>query len=76
MAVTKNMNIADLCLDLANFRTIHQPDEIHAVEALIAIKPDRFWALMESLLDDGYMHFGILSLMKQTSSAVRYLEHL
>jgi hypothetical protein len=41
-------------LDLGNFRTVRQPDEEHAINALIGIEPDRFWALMESLLEDGY----------------------
>jgi hypothetical protein len=41
-------------LDLHNYRTVHQSDEEHAINALIGIDPDRFWALMESLLDDGY----------------------
>jgi hypothetical protein len=47
--------LADLSLDLANFRTIPQKDELHAIRAMIAINPDRFWALMESLLDSGYL---------------------
>jgi hypothetical protein len=54
MATTKSVKVADLKLDLKNFRTVHQPDEEHAVNALIAIHPNYFWGLMESLLDDGY----------------------
>ena len=54
MPQSKHEKIDSLRLDLKNFRTVHQPDEEHAVNALIGIDPDRFWALMESLLDDGY----------------------
>lgn len=54
MPKTKHENVESLSLDLKNFRTVHQVDEEHAVNALIGIEPDWFWALMESLLDDGY----------------------
>ena len=54
MAITKHQKVADLNLDLANYRTVHQPDEEHAVNSLIAIHPSYFWGLMESLLEDGY----------------------
>lgn len=46
--------VASLNLDLKNFRTVPQADEEHAINALIGIEPEWFWALMESLLDDGY----------------------
>jgi hypothetical protein len=54
MPKSKQERIDSLCLDLKNFRTIPQPDEEHAINALIGIEPEWFWALMESLLDDGY----------------------
>ncbi|MEM1223290.1 MAG: hypothetical protein AAGH40_11045 [Verrucomicrobiota bacterium] len=54
MATPKNINIKDLSLDLSNFRTVQQADEVHAANALIAIHPEWFWALMESLIEDGY----------------------
>src|SRR5437773_2073700 len=55
MATTKALAVKDLALDLHNFRTIPQPDETKAIHALIAIEPDWYWALMESLLADGYL---------------------
>lgn len=55
MPITKATSIADLKLNLKNYRTVPQEDDIHAIHAMIAISPDRFWALMESLLDDGYL---------------------
>lgn len=55
MAKTVYTSVSDLSLDLANFRTVPQSNETEAVHAMISISPDRFWALMESLLDDGYL---------------------
>lgn len=54
MAKSKHEHVELLSLDLRNFRTVHQPNEEHAINALIGIEPEWFWALMESLLDDGY----------------------
>ena len=54
MGKTKTIKVADLYIDLTNYRTVHQPDEEHATNALISIHPNYFWGLMESLLDDGY----------------------
>jgi len=48
-------DISKLSLDLSNYRTVPQPDETHAVQAMIAVSPDRFWALIESLLESGYL---------------------
>jgi hypothetical protein len=55
MPVTELVLVRQLKLDLANYRTMKQADERHAVEAIIAINPDWFWALFESLLDTGYL---------------------
>lgn len=55
MPTTNLTSIDQLKLDLSNFRTVPQANEIHAVQAMISISPDRFWALMESLVDDGYL---------------------
>lgn len=49
MPITELTPVKKLKLDLSNYRTTKQADERHAVEAIIAIKPDWFWALMESL---------------------------
>lgn len=55
MVTTVFEDISDLRLDLNNFRTVPQVSEADAVHAMISISPDRFWALMESLVDDGYL---------------------
>ncbi|KAB2965634.1 MAG: hypothetical protein F9K16_01380 [Thermoanaerobaculia bacterium] len=55
MPDTEAVRVKDLALDLANFRTVRQADEKAALEAMISTSPDRFWALTESLLQDGYL---------------------
>lgn len=55
MSKTLRTSVKELSLDLHNFRTVPQRNEIHAIQAMIALKPDRFWALAESLIDDGYL---------------------
>ena len=65
------ISIKDLKIDLLNFRTIPQPDEIHAVQAMVSISPDYFWGLMESLLDDGYLPIeSVLVLRKGPSELI------
>lgn len=49
------IDIQDLKLDLHNYRTVAQSKETHAIQAMISVSPDRFWALTESLLEDGYL---------------------
>ena len=50
-----SVSVKDLALDLGNYRTVRQSSEASAVEAMISTSPDRFWALTESLLKDGYL---------------------
>lgn len=47
-------HVQDLTLDRKNYRTLPQPSETAALKAMLAVNPTKFWALMESLLDDGY----------------------
>ena len=55
MPETKPVAIIDLALDLSNYRTVRQSSEASAVAAMISTSPDRFWALTDSLLRDGYL---------------------
>ena len=55
MPETKSVAVKDLTLDLANFRTVRQASETTALHAMISTSPDRFWALTESLRQDGYL---------------------
>lgn len=54
MVATAATSVQELVLDLKNFRTVAQANEIEAIQAMISISPDKFWALAESLIDDGY----------------------
>lgn len=55
MPDNKYLKVKDIKLDLKNYRTIPQKTEIDAINAMIAIKPDRFYAVVESILEDGYL---------------------
>jgi len=55
MPAIRHIPVEELSIDLNNYRTLRQPDEVSAVHAMIDSSPGRFWALMESLLDDGYL---------------------
>lgn len=55
MPIREDIDIHDLKLDLRNFRTLPQENEVQAIRAMIFISPDRFWALMESIIDNNYL---------------------
>lgn len=53
--VSSTIPVRDLALDLANYRMPKQPNAAASVQAMVSSNADRFWALTESLLDDGYL---------------------
>lgn len=55
MATTSQQEVSKLSLDLKNYRTVPQKKESDAIKAMIAIKPERFFAIMESIIQDGYI---------------------
>jgi len=55
MPITQLIPVREFTLDLFNYRSIPQNNEIEAAKAVISIKPDYFWALVESLIDSGYL---------------------
>jgi hypothetical protein len=55
MPTTSQIEVSKLKLDLKNFRTVPQKKETDAIKAMISIKPDRFFAVMESIIQDGYL---------------------
>lgn len=55
MSEKKDVPITNLSLDLTNFRTVEQPDEIEAIRAMISTRSDYFWALTASLIDSGFL---------------------
>jgi hypothetical protein len=64
MPTTATIAIKELKLDLKNFRTVAQSDEATAIHAMVSIAPDRFWALTDSLLEDGYLPTESIILLK------------
>lgn len=52
---TTAVPVSELSLDLNNYRSTPQPDEVSAVKAMIATSPTKFWALMDSIVEDGYL---------------------
>lgn len=55
MPTNKLMRVRDLTLDHSNFRIMRQVDEAHVLQAMISSRSEYFFALMESLLEDGYL---------------------
>lgn len=54
MSKNAELEVKKLSLDLKNFRTVPQKNELKAIKAMISISPDRFFAVMESIIDLGY----------------------
>lgn len=55
MSKINYLPVSSLSLDLNNFRTIAQDSEEHAVQAIVATSTGRFDALLDSLLDSGFL---------------------
>ncbi len=55
MSTTAVKEVKDLSLDLKNYRTIPQKNEKNAIKAMITIKPDRFYAMMKSIIENGFL---------------------
>jgi len=67
-----SLPVKNLQLDLHNYRTVPQPDEQHALDAMLSIKPDRFWGLAESLLENGYFQSeGVLVIDNSVDKIVK-----
>lgn len=71
MAKNKLLNINDIRLDLNNYRTVPQKTEEDAIHAMIAIKPERFYAVIESLIDDGYLPTENLIILENDGYTVK-----
>ncbi len=54
MPQMKPMKVDELTMDLDNFRMTHQDNEVTAINAMISIRADWFWALLDSIIEDGY----------------------
>lgn len=70
MPKNKYLNIKGIKLDLNNYRTIPQKSEEDALNAMIAIKPDRFYAVVESIIEDGYLPTENLIILDDKSGQI------
>ncbi|MEX2242569.1 MAG: hypothetical protein WD716_01855 [Fimbriimonadaceae bacterium] len=68
MPTTDTLAVKNLKLDLRNFRTTPQADEQAAITAMVSINADWFWALVESLLTDGYHPTENIIVIKEGSN--------
>src|SRR5690606_22075692 len=72
MPISLQIEVNKLKLDLKNFRTVPQKKEVDAIKAMISIKPDRFFAVMESIIEDGYLPTeNIIVLKEKTDNIVK-----
>ncbi len=55
MPEKKQLAVSAISLDLNNYRTIHQDNEINAINTMISIGEKRFYSLIESIITDGYL---------------------
>lgn len=65
MPTTEHVAVKKLTLDLKNYRTTPQKTESDAIKAMIIIKPDKFYAVLESLLEDGYLQTESIQVLKR-----------
>lgn len=70
MPETGLVAVKKLVLDVRNYRTVAQPSEHAAIHALIALDPEYFWGLMESLIDDGYLPTENIIVLRQGKQLV------
>lgn len=73
MPQTVGTPVKDLTIDLENYRTVEQEDELQAIQAMIATSPDWFWALTESILDDGYLPTENIIVLKKRGTPPKLL---
>jgi hypothetical protein len=70
MPISSQIEVSNLKLDLKNFRTVPQKKEADAIKAMISIKPDRFFAVMESIIEDGYLPTENIIVLKYKSDNI------
>jgi hypothetical protein len=70
MPTTDLFPVENLKLDLGNFRTVKQANEVTAFQTMVSISPERFWALTQSLLEDGYHPTENIIVLKQGKDSI------
>ena len=73
MSKNAELEVKKLSLDLKNFRTVPQKNELMAIKAMISISPDRFFAVMESIIDLGYTPTENIIILGSTTNVVDFL---
>lgn len=73
MRSNEEIDVKDIYQNLDNLRTVSQKDETSAIRSLIAINPDWFYSLMESILDSGYLPIENIIVVKH--GAKKYTVH-
>ncbi|MFA5815802.1 MAG: hypothetical protein WC865_09315 [Bacteroidales bacterium] len=70
MPTSSQIEISKLNLDLKNFRTVPQKKESDAIKAMISIKPDRFFAVIDSIIEDGYLPTENIIVLNDTTENI------
>jgi hypothetical protein len=70
MSKSQQVDFSKLSLDLSNLRMMPQKTEEKAIHVMIAIKPDRFFAVIDSILDDGYLGTENLIVLNDTKKLI------
>ena len=74
MPATELILVKLLSLDLDNFRTVPQKDEQAAVHAMVVTDPQWFWALTESLINEGYHPTENIIILRKSSDTLTVKE--
>jgi hypothetical protein len=70
MPKNSQLDFNDLSLDLHNYRTTPQKNESNAIKAMISIKPDKFFGLMDNILEDGYLQTENIIVLDDTKKLI------
>lgn len=70
MSKNSQIDVKNLKLDLKNYRTVPQTNEKDAIKAMIAISSDRFFAVLDSIIEDGYTPTENIVVLKENNENV------
>jgi hypothetical protein len=70
MPTNKQIDYTKLYLDLKNYRTVPQKTEKEAIQAMIATKGDRFFAVLDSILEDEYLYTENLIVLEKNGKYI------
>lgn len=65
MLVTSLVEVKSIFQNLHNLRTVAQKDDISAMRALIAVNPEYFYGLMDSIIESGYVPIESLVIIQR-----------